>query len=259
MKVKEKPRPKARSVALPSDPGSTTATLASKEAGFLIGTLRERSLHAHLKRLYTEPGDCVEEKIEGYWVVICRGEAVIEIQTGSFASMKRKLQTLLPTRPVRIVHPVAVEKWITKLAMDGTTQVSRRKSPKRGSFYDLFDELVSFPHLVLDPNFSVEVVLIKEEELRCEDGKGSWRRKGTSIKDHLLLEVADRRVFGHGRDFVSLLPASWTGPSTNREIAKALHQPYFRIARMTYCLSRMEILRAVGKVGNSILYELVPA
>lgn len=242
------------------EPASSVATTALPPGvGFLIGTLRERSLHAHLKRLYTEPGDCVEEKIAGYWVDISRGEQVIEIQTGSFASMKRKLQTLLPTRPVHIVHPVAVEKWITKLAKDGTTQVSRRKSPKRGSFYDLFDELVSFPQLILDPNFSVEVVLIKEEELRCEDGKGSWRRKGTSIKDHLLLEVADRQVFRHARDFLRLLPEAWNGPSTNREIAKALRQPYFRIARMTYCLSRMEILRAVGKVGNSILYELVPA
>ena len=222
---------------------------------FLIGTLRERSMHAHLKRLYTEPGDSVEEKVAGYWVDIRRGEQIIEIQTGSFASLKRKLQALLPVRPVRIVHPVAVEKWITKLAKDGTTFLSRRKSPKRGSLYDLFDELVSFPQLILDPNFSVEVVLIKEEELRCEDGKGSWRRKGTSIKDHLLLEVSSRELFETGRDFLRLLPKDWTGPSTNREIATALHQPYFRIARMTYCLVRMEILRSVGKVGNSILFE----
>ncbi len=222
---------------------------------FLIGTLRERSMHANLKRLYAEPGDCVEEKVGGYWVDIRRGEQIIEIQTGSFSSLKRKLQVLLPDRPVRIVHPVAVEKWITKLAKDGTTFLSRRKSPKRGSLYDLFDELVSFPQLILDPNFSVEVVLIKEEELRCEDGKGSWRRKGTSIKDHLLLEVTSRELFETGRDFLRLLPKDWTGPSTNREIATALKQPYFRIARMTYCLVRMNILRPVGKVGNSVLFE----
>src|SRR3954469_9225167 len=144
-----------------------------------IGTLRERSLHAHLKRLYTEPGDCVEEKVGEYWVDIRRGDDVIEIQTGSFGSMKRKLEKLLADRSVRIVHPVAVEKWITRIGADGETFLSRRKSPKRGSLYDLFDELVSFPHLLLHPRFSVEVVLVKEEEMRCEDGKGSWRRKGT--------------------------------------------------------------------------------
>ncbi|MEO7424970.1 MAG: hypothetical protein ABI036_07275 [Fibrobacteria bacterium] len=222
----------------------------------LIGTLGERSLHAHLKRLYSEPGDCVEEKVGGYWVDIRRGEAVIEIQTGSFGSMKRKLDVLLAERAVRIVHPVAVEKWITRIDADGETFLSRRKSPKRGSLYDLFDELVSFPHLMLHPNFSVEVVLVKEEEMRCEDGKGSWRRKGVSIKDHLLLEVAGRALFEHKRDFLRVLPEGWAGPSTNRELAKALKQPYFRIARMTYCLVRMELIKAAGKRGNSILFEL---
>jgi hypothetical protein len=223
----------------------------------LIGTLAERSLHAHLKRLYTQPGDCVEEKISGYWVDIRRGEDVIEIQTGSFASMKKKLAKLLEERSVRIVHPVAVEKWITRIDADGETFLSRRKSPKRGSLYDLFDELVSFPHLMQHPRFSVEVALVKEEEMRCEDGKGSWRRNGVSIKDHVLLEVADRVLFESPRDFLRVLPQGWTGPSTNRELSKALKQPYFRIARMTYCLAKMELIRQAGKQGNSILYTLV--
>ena len=223
----------------------------------LIGTLGERSLHARLKRLYAKPGDKVEERVAGYWVDICRGEDVIEIQTGSFGNMKRKLTEVLATRSVLIVHPVAVEKWITKVKADGTTLVSRRKSPKRGSPYDLFDELVSFPQFFLNPRFSVEVVLVKEEELRCEDGKGSWRRKGTSIRDHLLLDVAGIHVFRAPKDFLKLLPAGWAGPSTNRELAKALKQPYFRIARMTYCLTRMELIRKVGKQGNSALFEPV--
>lgn len=228
----------------------------AKEPSPLIGTLRERSLHASLKEHYTQPGDRVEEKVAGYWVDICRETELVEIQTGSFSSMKRKLEALLPARAVRVVYPVALEKWITKLAGDGATLVSRRKSPKRGSLYDLFDELVSFPHLIKDPNFSVEVVLVREEELRCEDGRGSWRRKGTSIRDHVLLDIASREVFRGAADFLRLLPPGWTGPSTNKEISAALGQPRFRIARMTYCLLRMGLLRLDGKRGNSLLYAL---
>jgi hypothetical protein len=221
-----------------------------------IGTLRERSLHARLKRLYAEPGDKVEEKVAGYWVDIGRGDdEVIEIQTGNFGGMKRKLADLLETRMVRVVHPVAQEKWITRLAADGETVTARRKSPKRGTVYDLFDELVSFPQLFLNPRFSIEVVLIKEEELRCDDGKGSWRRKGTSIRDHLLLDVSGIHVFREPKDFLKVLPAGWTGPSTNKELARELKQPPFRIARMTYCLDRMGIIRRVGKQGNAILFE----
>lgn len=261
-KPAKKPKPsktrKTAARALPNPAPESpvdTSPLHAYESG-LIGTLAERSLHAKLKRLYMEPGDCVEEKVGGYWVDICRGRDVIEIQTGSFGNMKRKLAALLEDRMVHIVHPVAVEKWITKIAADGETFLSRRKSPKRGSCYDLFDELVSFPQLLLNPRFSVEVVLVKEEEMRCEDGRGSWRRKGTSIKDHILLEVAGREVFREGRDFLRLLPAGWTGPSTNKELAKALKQPYFRIARMTYCLSRMDAIRMTGKQGRSLLYAI---
>jgi hypothetical protein len=228
----------------------------AREEPALIGTLSERSLHAHLKRMYAQSGDCVEEKVGGYWVDIRRGEDVIEIQTGSFASMKKKLAKLLEERSVRIVHPVAVEKWITRIGPDGESFLSRRKSPKRGSLYDLFDELVSFPQLILHPRFSVEVALVKEEEMRCEDGKGSWRRKGASIKDHILLEVSDRVPFESPRDFLRVLPEGWAGPSTNRDLATALKQPYFRIARMTYCLSRMGLIRRAGKRGNSMLYAL---
>lgn len=217
--------------------------------------MRERSLHARLKNLYAEPGDRVEEKVEGYWVDIRRGDEVIEIQTGNFAGMKRKLAGLLESRPVRVVHPVAAEKWITRLSADGSSVLGRRKSPKRGTVYDLFDELVSFPQFFLNPRFSVEVVLIKEEELRCEDGRGSWRRKGVSIRDHLLLDVAGIHVFRAPADFLKVLPPGWRGPSTNNELARDLGQPRFRMARMTYCLDRMGLIRRVGKQGNAILFE----
>lgn len=202
------------------------------------------------------PGDCVEDKVAGYCVDIRRGDQIIEIQTGGFSGMRRKLEALLPDRPVRVVHPVAVEKWITKFAEDGATLLSRRKSPKKGSLYDLFDELVSFPHLVGNPNFSLEVLLVREEELRCQDGRGSWRRGGTSIRDHRLLDIASREVFAGARDFLRLLPSGWTGPGTNTELAAALKQPRFRVARMTYCLLRMGVLCLEGKRGNSLLYAL---
>jgi hypothetical protein len=221
-----------------------------------IGTLGERSLHAALKEYLARPGDRVEEKVQGYWVDIRRGESIIEIQTGGFSGMKRKLEALLPERAVRLVHPVAVEKWITKVDKDGTTCLSRRKSPKRGSPYDLFDELVSFPHLAASPNLTIEVLLVREEELRCDDGRGSWRRKGASIRDHVLLDIASREVFAAPRDYLRLLPAGWTGPSTNKELALALKQPRFRVARMTYCLLRMGVLALAGKRGNSLLYSL---
>jgi len=66
---------------------------------------------------------------------------------------------------------------------DGITTLGRRRSPKKGSIFEVFKELVSIPSLIAKAGFSLEVLLIREEEFRCDDGKGSWRRKGKSICD----------------------------------------------------------------------------
>ena len=97
-----------------------------------IGTLNEKPLHAALKTWYARPGDRFEVSLDGFVVDIVRGDLLVEVQTRSFSAIKRKLYQLVPHHPVRLVYPIAREKWIVKLAADGET-TSSRKSPKRGS------------------------------------------------------------------------------------------------------------------------------
>ena len=53
------------------------------------------------------------------------------------------------------------------------------KSPRKGRLTDLFGELVMIPHLIDEENFSLEVLFIDEEEARCDEGRESWRRRGS--------------------------------------------------------------------------------
>ena len=147
----------------------------------MIGTYQEKSLHAALKAWYAAPGDRTEQPVDGYVADLVRGDELIEIQTRNFGALKRKLSALLQNHAVRLVHPIPAQKWIVRLDRDGTTVLSRRRSPKRGSVFDVFDELVSIPGLVANPQFSLEVLLVEVEETRCHDGRGSWRRRGWSI------------------------------------------------------------------------------
>ena len=89
----------------------------------------------------------------------------------------------------RLVFPIAQEKWIVRMSKDEKTCLGRRKSPKKGNIFHLFDELVYIPGLITHPNFSLETLLIQEEEVRCDDGTGSWRRHGLRIADHRLIDV----------------------------------------------------------------------
>ena len=65
----------------------------------MIGTLNEGALHAELKEWYRRPRDRAEEKVEGYVVDLVRGRLLIEIQTGNFAPLRRKLDALLRSSP----------------------------------------------------------------------------------------------------------------------------------------------------------------
>ena len=220
-----------------------------------IGVLGEKSLHAELKEWYSRPGDRFEEAIDGFHIDLVRNKLLIEIQTQGFSSIKRKLEALIKKHNVRLVFPIARAKWIVRFAQDGKTQLGRRKSPKKGNVYHLFQELVSIPGLIKRQNFSIEVLLILEEEIRRDDGLGSWRRKGFSIADHRLLEVADSRLFKKPNDFLALLPETLPDPFSTKDLAECTGNPRWLAQKMAYCLRKMGVIGAIGKSGNAVLYS----
>src|SRR5512144_110778 len=97
-----------------------------------INTLNEKSLHASLKQWYASPGDQLEVRVDGYIIDLVRGDLLVEIQTGGFSPLKRKLARLVQSHPVRLVYPIAQEKWITRLPLEEGGKSQQRKSPKRG-------------------------------------------------------------------------------------------------------------------------------
>jgi hypothetical protein len=233
----------------------------SKKKSRKIGTLNEKPLHAALKSWYAKPGDQFEVWVDGYLVDIVRSDAqrphdlLIEIQTSSFASIKQKLTVLITKYPVCLVYPIAQEKWLLKLAKDGSDHVKRRKSPKRGSIFHVFDELVSFPHLLADPNFTLEVLFIQEEEVRRYVGKRkAWRRRGWATEERRLLSVVEQHRFETPADMAGLLPEIMAERFTTADLATGIEQPRRIAQRMAYCLRKMDVITSVGKRGRAILY-----
>lgn len=218
-----------------------------------IGTLQERSLHAAIKRLYEGQGAQFEVPIDGYFVDVVKDGLLIEIQTRSFAAIKAKLFALMKNHAVRLVHPIASEKWVVRQSPDGEREISRRRSPRRLGYADVFEELVSIPTFLLHENFSLEVILIREEEIRRQDGKGSWRRRGWSSFDRKLLDVVDRRLYRQPSDFFHLIPDTLSQPFTARDLAEKSGIPKLTAQKMSYCLRKMGVLRVVGKERNAQL------
>ena len=169
--------------------------------------LREKPLHAGVKRWYAEDGDRFEVPVGGYVIDLVRGDLLIEVQTRGFSGMRAKLASLLGAGyGVRVVHPIAVDRWIVQVDDVGTL-LARRRSPKHGALIDLVPELVSFPELLAHPRFAIEVLLTEEEELRRHDPARCWRRRGWTVVERRLVEVIDRVTLTDAADLRVLLPA----------------------------------------------------
>ncbi len=222
-----------------------------------IGMLRERHLHASLKRWYAAPGDQVELVVDGYVVDLVRGELLIEIQTRGFAGMRAKVLALLAAgHRIRVVHPIAVDRWIVQVDDDGGL-LGRRRSPRHGDLVDLAAELVTFPELLDDPGFEIEVLLTREEEVRRHDPKRCWRRHGWTVVERRLIEVLDRVTLARPGDLTCWLPDTLSEPFTTAELAVALHRPRRTAQQLTYCLRRLGLIEAIGMQDRSAAYRLV--
>ena len=220
-----------------------------------IGTLAEKSLHAGIKEWYGRSTDQFEVKVDGFVIDIVRGEQLIEIQTRHFGAMKRKLDRLLEHHPVLLLHPIAQEKWIVRQTAVGQP-ISRRKSPKKGQPLDLFSELMRIPHLLPHPNLTVGALLTQQEEIWRDDGQGSWRRKGWSLHDHLLLDVVALHTFAAPTDLLALLPPDLPQLFTNKQLASLANIRLNLAQRITYTLARCAVIEQMGKKGRSNLYRL---
>jgi hypothetical protein len=220
-----------------------------------IGLLNEKHLHASLKQWYGRPGDRFEVPVDGFVIDIVRDDLLIEIQTQNFSAIKSKLTRLAHSRQVRLIYPIIQEKWIVHSATNKSDRVTRRKSPKRGRWEDLFWEMVSIPQLLANRNFSLEVLLIRAEEVRRHDPKHRLRSKRWVIEGRRLVEVLDRRLFEASADWLRFLPGGLESFTTG-ELAKCMDTGRALAQKMAYCLRQGMVIELIGKQGRANLYRV---
>jgi hypothetical protein len=218
-----------------------------------IGLLNEKPLHASLKQWYARPGDRFEVRVDRFVVDIVRDDLLIEIQTRNFASINSKLCELTRSYEVRLVYPVVQEKWIVRSGIDDGV---RRKSPKRGRVEDLFWELVSIPQLLSNPNFSLEVLMIREEEMRhYEVKRKKWRHKGWVTEGRRLVDVVDRRLFQKSADWLTFVPHGLQS-FTTKDLATLADTRRELAQKMAYCLRKAKVIELIGRQGRANLYRV---
>lgn len=198
----------------------------------------------------------MEVPIDGFVADVLKNNQIIEIQTSNFSGIRDKLRELIKKHEVLLVYPVAAEKWIVKERNSFGEKTQRRKSPKHGEFEEIFYELVSMPHLINSSNFSIEVVLTEEEDIRRKSEDVSWRRRGWKTVDRKLLRVIDKTCFKQATDFLVFLPPSLDMPFTNKNLAAATGYSKGLAQKITYCLRKMGVLEVPKKRGRAYLHDI---
>lgn len=229
----------------------------SRSAG--IGTLSEGPLHAALKQWLAAPGDRFEVPV-GRWVIdLVRSDGeLVEVQTGGFAPLGPKLDGLLDSHRMRIVHPVPAERRIVRVDADGAV-LSERRSPKRAGVLEIFDRLVAFPSLIGHPHLVVEVLLCREDHVRAPSPTRS--RSGRRTRDpgvRHLAAVLERHEVRRPADALPLLGAPLpAAPFSTAELGTLLGVPTVLAQRVAYCLRLMELIEPAGHRGRAPLHRVV--
>ena len=249
----------AASAASATTSGGAEA-LAGREEG--IGVYAESGLHAGLKLALAGPGDRFEVAVDGKVVDLVRttsrGEELVEIQTKRLDKIQSKVLGLAAGHKVRVVHPVLAELSIARLSPETGELLSERKSPKRGGFLDVFDELVRATGLIGARNVTIEVLLVSCREIRCRDGTGSWRRRGDRVLSRDLGEIRDSKSFSKLSDWLALLPPDLAPPWTSASLGEALGIGADRARKILYSYTAAGLVSEAGREGRRKLYVPVP-
>ena len=223
-----------------------------------INTYNESSLHNTLKTLYsvTKNGR-TEVNLNGYiYDIITDDEGIFEIQTRNLSKLLPKVMTTLEGGgKITIVYPIIAEKKVVLYDDDGNI-LSKRKSPKKQTIYSIFDELTGIYPVLLDKNFTLEILEIKmiEERKRTSEpvqSKNSRRRfKKDWVKTNKRLEEIIRtHQFKNKKDYISLLPSNLPETFCAKDLAAAFNSAgtYPKEAEkkahlILWVLSRMELI-----------------
>lgn len=220
-----------------------------------IGRLGEKTLHAVLK-YYLEPDESRHEvKLGRYFADIVNQDGVVEIQTRNFNSLRPKLSVFLEYAPVTVVYPVAHTKWLVWLDGESGVATKRRKSPKTGSYADVFAELYKIKPFLKNENFHLKLILCDVVEYRNLDGWSTDKKKGSSRFERIPEGIAGELNLFSPDDYRLLIPEALPDGFTSADFGRAAKISRSKAQTALNILHDLGVVRRIGKTGNAYLYR----
>lgn len=222
-----------------------------------IGTLSEKTVHAVLKNYYAKDTSHHEIRVNNFIADIVINDEIIEIQSGNFDKLRRKLTSFLPLYPVTLVYPIHRHKQIYWINPQ-TGEISKpRKSPKKRTIYEVFPELYKIKNFLCHDNLKLIIVLIDVDDYRYLDGWSKDKKRGCTRSDCIPTKLIRELFINSVSDYQVFLPENLNDNFTSRDFAKAASIPLPLSQKTLNILHHMEIVVRTGKKGNAYLYKKI--
>lgn len=238
---------------------SEACAAAAKDDNTGIGSLAEKSVHRALKYFYEPDRACHEVSIGGYVADIVDENGIVEIQSGSFGSMKKKLAAFLDCSRVTVVYPWVVSKRILMIDPGTGEVLYSRKSPKKGRVYDIIRELWGISDFLGSDRLEIRVAVIETEEIREPREHippGRRRRK----KDHIITDkrptaFLGEMIFRGKEDYRMFLPDALPDSFTTADLRSLTGIDSLTACSTVNLLCKLTVIEKDGKRGNAYVYR----
>ena len=219
----------------------------------------ETTLHQQLKRCYADGDENTEVVMGRYRIDAIRDHELIEIQCASLSAIRDKSNDLLKRHQLRVVKPVVSRTRIAKVKCRDGPIVSSRMSPKRGTILDLFEDLIYFTRVFPNPNLTLEVPLIRVQQVR---GPGKKRRrrwhKEYKVHDVSLESIESCQEFHSAIDLLSIIPwpdGQLPDSFNTASLAAVIDRPRWVAQQIAYVLRETGAIESMQRKKSGIVYR----
>ena len=237
-----------------------SATQGRTDGANGFGTLAEKRLHAVIKKYLCEDEQYHEVGLYGtrFLSDIRIGDEVVEVQTGSFFPMKKKIAYYLEHTEltVTVVHPIAVTRWLSWVD-PATTELSPRRRVRGETPWELLPELYYLSEHLGHPRLRFQLLLLEVQDFRVLNGWSKDRKKGSDRYERMPLALLEEQSFSSPSDFAVFLPQELPAHFTVKEfstISKLRGRKAYSAVR---ALAALGLIKQAEPIGRSMGWRRV--
>ena len=229
------------------------------DGGF--GTLAEKRMHAIIKRYLCPNEEFHEVGMDGtrYIADVCIGNRIFEVQTGAFYPMRKKIDYYMEKTDctVTVVHPIALNKWVSWIDPATGEIQPRKRSPKHEKASDLLSEMYAFlPHLT-NPRLCFRLLFIEAQDFRMLAPKGKNRKKGSERYERIPITLLGDQSFSTPKDFEAFLPADLPSPFTVKTFSDCTGIRGRDAYSAVRVLTALGLLQETDPIGRAMAFRRV--